>query len=278
MALLGCALLSVVAIASAIAPCAPRCGCNGGPALAVRHHKSGTVLAQKMMVSLERACGMKTAKLPFRDVGAFAASASGCETAYTYLPASRCNDSCVDAAFAAARGRVRVLHMVREPLALVVSTYLYHKGGKEPTFGRPPLAPRLKKASVRAGLRMAADETLRRALPAMVGFHEKRPGATFRLEDLAGPHGFGAFTAAFLTQVGFDRKECARPVQRELAGHDTARWTAKAKRRSSHLSGSANTSHLRSLLVASPAYDALRRFGARLGYRYARDGAASVVR
>ena len=102
MALLGCALLSVVAIASAIAPCAPRCGCNGGPALAVRHHKSGTVLAQKMMVSLERACGMKTAKLPFRDVGAFAASASGCETAYTYLPASRCNDSCVDAAFAAA--------------------------------------------------------------------------------------------------------------------------------------------------------------------------------
>ena len=73
--------------------------------------------------------------------------------------------------------------MVREPLALVVSTYLYHKGGKEPTFGRPPLAPRLKKASVRAGLRMAADETLRRALPAMVGFHEKRPGATFRLEE-----------------------------------------------------------------------------------------------
>ena len=259
--------------------CAPRCGCRSRkPTVIVRHHKSGTVLGQKLCTSLELACSIKTERLQFRDLASWSATArDGCETAYTYLPASRCNSTCVDAAFRAANSAVKFVHMVREPLALILSTYLFHKSGQEPSFGKPPLAPRLKKASARAGLRMAAEEMLARALPAMAAFHERSALRTYRLEDLSRTGGFSAFTADFLAVVGFDRRECARPVQKELAGHDTARWTSR--RRGKHVTtNTANTTHLRRLLVESPEFAALRAFGARLGYAYAADGAASVVR
>lgn len=99
-----------------------------------------------------------------------------------------------------ARVPLRFVHLVREPVALVVSGYIYHRTHPRDNGGTPMLPQRLAIVNTSDGLDLEARAALRRTLPQMASVVNATRGdpnvLLLGLEDVA--HNFTAAVAAIL--------------------------------------------------------------------------------
>ena len=175
-----------------------------------------------------------------------------------------------------------LVHMIREPFALVISYYLHHRAGQErdrnPRYAHAWEV--LQRAPPREGVLHVAKLALDGQLQLMAYNHRmlsERPDVlTMRMDSR---EDFDSRMRRFAAATGVG-SACTRPgspLLSAFARHDVARWTLQQRVANEHVNDAAreasepwrNKTHLMAALEGSPRVaHRLRAIGAQLGYAY----------
>jgi len=274
------------------------CGCRGNHTLlVVAYHKGGCTLMEELLAELERECGIRTLHPSRHNMTKPARRASRCRTslydaaaggwAYVKMPGAVLSSWERLRQFVQPRPNRQFVHVLREPIKLAVSFYLYHRQGEEKARMYAPLVGSLRSMGVRDGIVYATHFLLRYQLPAMASMHrtlgDRADATTLRLDEItASSAGFDAAASSLLTAAGVDAAHAQSvgrlaPLMDALRRHDLRRAGAGSSSRPdgtkhAHVDGTApweNSSLVRATLSneASLMRD-LRQHGRALGYRY----------
>lgn len=296
---------------------AEQCGCRGTRTLIITYHKTGTVLCRRLQEELEAACAMPRTAWPGPSVDweygmepyAMMALNSTCSTRrlcldqflsmpsaegavpYVHNPTYTAKDFTgrqnstfllwLRRYLRPTPGRPLV-HMVREPFALVVSYYLHHRAGHEnnrnPAFRRAWEA--ISRTTPEKGVLHIARLALNGQLQLMVHNHRELSGRpdvlTMRL-DATDPYDDRMRQFANWTGVAQRCSASGSSLQRKFARHDVSRWSTEQRLADVHVNDDAqavnqpwrNRTVLLRTLQSTPWADSrLRLIGRRLGYEY----------
>jgi len=131
------------------------------------HHKAGTVLMSRLALLLGRTLGQPTCSIAGLQgpCGSFGTSCWR-EPGVRVWFDCHLSDASLERVRAKAGGALRAVHMVRDPVGLVVSGYVYHLHSNDGARGE-----RLRRASLPEGLALEAQAALEGALPEMLAAH-----------------------------------------------------------------------------------------------------------
>lgn len=272
------------------------CGCRGNHTLlVVAYHKSGCTLMEELLAELERECGIRTLHPSRHNMTKPARRAGRCRTslydaaaggwAYVKMPGAILSSWERLRQFVEPRPNRQFVHVLREPISLAVSFYLYHRQGEEKLRMYAPLVGSLRTMGLRDGIVYATHFLLRYELPAMASMHRTLSGradaTTLRLDEITSSSaGFDAAAHALLTAAGVDAaraKSAGRlaPLMDALRRHDLRRSGSSVRAdgtKHAHVDGAApweNASLVRTTLSSEAALMRdLRQHGRALGYRY----------